>query len=247
MAGASDEDVASFCQETGITMHQHAAVSSFLDENRKHSRKRGRSEKPLQAYFSAPLSADENTALDGRLLHLMADARLPFALVERASFVELVGSLRQSAIESLPSRRQLSGSVLNRAAEAAMRSSLGAVKALACGEVRATLMVDGYKGHDGRHTLGAVVGVLAKRCVHDIEEEGYQHHGLATAAGVASFLERIDNDVGVLVACVCTDDAGQCGRAKRILALRHPRLIFLRCMAHQLNLLVKHGLRNTSL
>lgn len=176
----------------------------------------------MQAYFSAPLSADENTALDGRLLHLMADARLPFALVERASFVELVGSLRQSAIESLPSRRQLSGDVLNRAAEAAMRSSLGAVKALACGEVRATLMMYGYKGHDGRHVLGAVVGVLAKRCVLDIEEEGHQHHGLATAAGVASFIERIDKDVGVLVACVCTDDAGQCGRAKRILALRHP-------------------------
>ncbi len=31
----------------------------------------------------------------------------------------------------------------------------------------------------------------------------------------------------------CSDDAGQQGRGRRILALRHPDIIFHRCYAHQ--------------
>jgi hypothetical protein len=43
-------------------------------------------------------------------------------------------------------------------------------------------------------------------------------------------------------ACVI-DNAGQCGRARRILALRHPDIIFLHCFAHDVNNLVKEVLR----
>ena len=38
---------------------------------------------------------------------------------------------------------------------------------------------------------------------------------------------------------MCTDDAGQCARAKRILSLRFPALYFGRCYAHQVHLIVK--------
>ncbi len=42
-------------------------------------------------------------------------------------------------------------------------------------------------------------------------------------------------DVGAVV----TDKAGNCARARRILALRWPKIVFLLCYAHQINLLVK--------
>jgi hypothetical protein len=42
-------------------------------------------------------------------------------------------------------------------------------------------------------------------------------------------------DVGAIV----TDNAGNCARARRILALRWPKIVFLFCYAHQINLLVK--------
>ncbi|CAK9858545.1 unnamed protein product [Sphagnum jensenii] len=42
-------------------------------------------------------------------------------------------------------------------------------------------------------------------------------------------------DVGAVV----TDNAGNCARARRILALRWPKIIFMFCYAHQINLLVK--------
>lgn len=38
-----------------------------------------------------------------------------------------------------------------------------------------------------------------------------------------------------------TDDAGQCGRARRISALRWPKMVFLRCFAHDINNLVKQA------
>jgi hypothetical protein len=41
------------------------------------------------------------------------------------------------------------------------------------------------------------------------------------------------------VSAVITDNVGNCARARRILALCWPKIIFLICYAHQINLLVK--------
>eukprot|EP00644_Phytophthora_capsici_P017236 jgi/Phyca11/122534/e_gw1.48.316.1 len=46
-------------------------------------------------------------------------------------------------------------------------------------------------------------------------------------------------DQGWEIGSCVTDDAGQCARARRILALRWPNIIFLRCFAHDINNLVK--------
>lgn len=37
----------------------------------------------------------------------------------------------------------------------------------------------------------------------------------------------------------CSDDTGNCGKARHILALRHPDIILNKCWAHQINLMVK--------
>ena len=44
----------------------------------------------------------------------------------------------------------------------------------------------------------------------------------------------------------CSDDAGQCARARRILSLRYPYIIWTRCWAHQINLMVKALLKSSS-
>ncbi|DBA02489.1 TPA: hypothetical protein N0F65_010961 [Lagenidium giganteum] len=44
---------------------------------------------------------------------------------------------------------------------------------------------------------------------------------------------------GVSVRAVVTDQVGQCARAKRILSVRFPHVVFGRCFAHQMNLVVK--------
>ncbi|POM58227.1 LOW QUALITY PROTEIN: Hypothetical protein PHPALM_37159 [Phytophthora palmivora] len=66
---------------------------------------------------------------------------------------------------------------------------------------------------------------------------GSSHHIIALArlmqSSIIRALELVWNVGGVI-----TDNAGQCARARRILALRWPN-IFLRCFAHDVNNLVK--------
>eukprot|EP00644_Phytophthora_capsici_P004405 jgi/Phyca11/109558/e_gw1.17.647.1 len=49
---------------------------------------------------------------------------------------------------------------------------------------------------------------------------------------------------GWKIGAVVTDNAGQCGRAPRILSLRWPSLAFVICFAHDLNNLVKSVLKS---
>ncbi|POM68972.1 hypothetical protein PHPALM_14802 [Phytophthora palmivora] len=46
------------------------------------------------------------------------------------------------------------------------------------------------------------------------------------------------------IAAVVTDDAGHCGRARRLLAQRWPGIAFIRCFAHDINNLVKQVLKS---
>ena len=66
---------------------------------------------------------------------------------------------------------------------------------------------------------------------------------MANAEEIECAIERAEADFGFRIGCVTTDDAGQCARAKRILALRFPNVYSGRCYAHQVNLIVKDVLK----
>ncbi|KAK1867796.1 hypothetical protein I4F81_010296 [Pyropia yezoensis] len=146
----------------------------------------------------------------------------------------------------MPTRRRLAGPLLAAAASSSQTRMLGQMKAQLSGALRGTLMCDGYERDDRVHVMGSIAGVLGLRYVLEAKEEGSAHHGLAAASAISGVLDRLKSD-GLAIGAVWTDDAGQCGRARRILALRYPSLVFLRCMAHQMNLLMKHVLLDTSL
>lgn len=131
------------------------------------------------------------------------------------------------------------------AASSSQTRILGEVKAQLCGALRGTLMCDGYERQDRVHVMGSIVGVLGLRYVLEAKEERFSHDGLAAASAISCVLDRLKSD-GVAIGAVCTDDAGQCGRARRILALRYPSLVFLRCIVPQMNLFMKHVLLDTS-
>jgi hypothetical protein len=68
------------------------------------------------------------------------------------------------------------------------------------------------------------------------------HHGIAVATGWETIVrERLTIDPKFRF--FLSDDAGQCGRARRILALRFAFLLWLKCFAHQVNLMVRYLLR----
>jgi hypothetical protein len=71
----------------------------------------------------------------------------------------------------------------------------------------------------------------------DTEEAGKDHDGVALARG----WERLMlTKYELTFSYFCSDDAGQCGCARRILALCYPFILFMKCWAHQVNLMVKH-------
>jgi len=209
--------------------------------------KRRKADPTLESFFSRDLSAAERGELDKRLLRLVADRRFPFSFVESQAFINFFSLLCQSAVSRLPNLRQLGGPILDAAAADAKTKSRHAVRTLLQDSARATSMLDGYKTAHNTHLLGAVIGIGAERYILDAEEEGYQNHGVAAASEMASVIEMLEADGDLPIGCACTEDAGHCGRARRILALRYPKLEFLRCLAHKVNLLMKHVLQDSSL
>ena len=98
------------------------------------------------------------------------------------------------------------------------------------------MIVDGYKNVSSEHIESIIVSVGGTMFPLGMDACGTDHDGLS----VARFLERLlkEHCLKYNVKYVCTDDAGQCGRARRILALRYPHFVFMRCYAHQINLMV---------
>ncbi|KAG3111280.1 hypothetical protein PI125_g9301 [Phytophthora idaei] len=71
------------------------------------------------------------------------------------------------------------------------------------------------------------------------------HDGFTLARQLETIMIDAE-DNGWNIGAVVTDDAGQCSRARRILALRWPNVIFLKCFAHDINNLVKSILRSSA-
>jgi hypothetical protein len=66
---------------------------------------------------------------------------------------------------------------------------------------------------------------------------GTIHHGVAVAMMIEKLLFVAYKDLHTFH-YFCCDDAGQCGRARRILSLRYPEIFFMCCWTHQINLMV---------
>ncbi|GMF53666.1 unnamed protein product [Phytophthora fragariaefolia] len=73
---------------------------------------------------------------------------------------------------------------------------------------------------------------------YGLRPTGDRHDGLAIVQQMENVIEELlasEWKVGAVV----TDNAGQCGRARHILALRYPKIAFVHCFAHDINNLVK--------
>lgn len=100
----------------------------------------------------------------------------------------------------------------------------------------AGLTLDGCKNAAGQHIESVIISVGGDSFPIGIDNCGTEHDGLAVARFIEGLIRKHGDEHDIKHAC--TDDAGQCGRARRILARRFPHTIFMRCYAHQLNLMV---------
>lgn len=186
------------------------------------------------------LTEDEKRILHVLCLELVVDNNLPFSFVERFTFRKIVEFLHCAAVNNLPHHRLVAGRLLTERSKVAVAWGLNELTQRSkCGQYIG-LSSDGWMNINKNHILAVVLTCNDFQFTIDSVQCGNEHHGIAVAQETKEFLLELakeDNRYGAqyIISYFCSDDAGQCGRARRILALRWPHMIFMKCFAHQVS------------
>ncbi|KAG1686443.1 hypothetical protein DVH05_004871 [Phytophthora capsici] len=169
-------------------------------------------------------SRSEYKQIERSLIKLHADNHLADRFIEQDSTQRFMELVCPGLTDILPSHRALGTRVLKEHAARCKSVNADALR----------LMKESTKGW---------VNLLSDSIADDLLPAG-PHHGIAIAKQLEEVSERALGEKWRVGACV-TDDAGQFGRARRILALRRPQVVFLHCFAHAVNNLVKTVLKSS--
>jgi hypothetical protein len=102
------------------------------------------------------------------------------------------------------------------------------------------MMVDGWEAIDKTHIEGVLLKAGQETFLLTAVPPGSEHHGIAVATMWENIIDTHAKAHKPWLRYFCSDNAGQCARARRILALRRPHIIWMFCWAHQVNLMVGH-------
>jgi hAT family C-terminal dimerisation region len=171
--------------------------------------------------------------------------KLPDAFIEARATSDLLQFLRPGIGPMLPKRRTLGGRILETNAAIYTAADVAALRTKQSESGgRINFLSDVWKNVSRDHLLGCQLSLFGLVTSFAVEPAGDKHDGI----NIAKLLEGVIKDAiiqGWNIGSVITDDAGQCGKARRILTLRWPKVAFLRCFAHDINNLVKLVLRTS--
>eukprot|EP00918_Siedleckia_nematoides_P046603 GHVU01102141.1.p1 GENE.GHVU01102141.1~~GHVU01102141.1.p1 ORF type:complete len:400 (-),score=55.52 GHVU01102141.1:627-1826(-) len=143
----------------------------------------------------------------------------------------------------LPSRRTIGGPLLANTAEEERKAALDAVK----DELSDTggclpVAVDSWENIANTHMMGVLVGPGRKAFPYEYAlgnggnvHTGTEFHGIAMAKELEVVMKSVSQFSGVTVGAMVSDDAGQLGKGRRLLALHYPYVYFGKCYAHDVN------------
>jgi Protein of unknown function (DUF 659) len=217
-----------------------AASASTSSTTTKTSRRKRNSlvDSSLLEYFVKPMSEEEVSDMEEKLIEMIVDNHLAFNIVERPSFLRFVASLRNTANTRIPGRTKTKEKLLVNAATIAKEDLLEHVKKELDKGHHAGLIVDVWMNVRKIHIEGVILKAGDGFFALQADQADYEHDGMAVAQGWEGLIIRFGDEYDGLHYFL-SDDAGQCARARRILALRHPHMIWMRCWAHQINLMVR--------
>ncbi|OWZ04661.1 hypothetical protein PHMEG_00023399 [Phytophthora megakarya] len=194
----------------------------------KHGKTSSRKKKRKRQFSKLEIKEVERS-----LVELHADQHLPDRFVEQDSL------LCPGVTDVLPSGRVLGGGIRK---EHAVRRSKKDVQTLAAIQTdsggRVNLLSDVWQNVSKVHLLGAQLVLFGVLLTYSLEPVGDRHDGIAIAQDLEKLLKRVLHEKWNVCGLV-TNNAGQCGRATRILALRWPQIVFLFCFGPNVNNLVK--------
>jgi hypothetical protein len=190
-------------------------------------------------HFTRMLNQAELKVMEKLLLEMIVDCAMPFSVVERGTFRRFVDSLRPAVSTQLPRRTKVKETLLANAAKEADEAFVIQTQAAFSLGHRAGLVVDAWSNVNKVHIEGVILTLgVASFLLNSVLADS-THHGIAVAHGWEQLLFGEHKGATYSFHYHCSDDAGQCGRGRRILALRYPWILWLKCWAHQINLMVK--------
>jgi hypothetical protein len=191
----------------------------------------------------ATFTTTERQTLWRLILEFQAEALLPDRFIELSSARRLLLWLNEKCNGALPRRQVLGTDVLHEYAglyAAEQQNSLATTQRISGGRVN--FLSDGWQNISKQHILACLLSLFGVVFTYGIRSTGTEHHALVIAKQLEEILMEMQES-GWNVGAIVTDNAGQCGRARRILARRWPKISFLRCFAHDINNLVKAVLK----
>ena len=190
----------------------------------------------VRSHYTILLPPAQVAEMHTFLIEMLVDCAIPFRVVDRESFRQFIEKIRPNASSQLPSRSKVKDLLITAAASAQVQVNACIEEELRKGH-RAGMVVDTWSNVNKIHVEGVLITLGGRSFMLESNLSGYKHHGIAVARGWQCLLMETYHKYTFHY--FCSDDAGQCGRARRILALRFPFIIFNRCWAHQVNLMVK--------
>lgn len=198
----------------------------------------------INEYCPAPLKADRKKLWHNLVLEFQAESLLAASFVELPSFKRMITFANTKCATALPNRRQLGGSILDNYSTASIADEEALLRNTQKDGLRVNVLSDGWQSIAKTHLLGVMLSLQGIISTYGTFACGHRHDAIALAEQVEELIVRM-GDQGWNIGAIVTDNAGNCARARRILALRWPKVIFLFCFAHQIQLLVKDVIKTS--
>jgi hypothetical protein len=167
----------------------------------------------------------EAEGLQDLICLFLVESGLPWTLVEKSTFHAILNKVRPGSSAFVGTRRNMSGHILDGLHMRALATQEVRMKKQ-LGIHRPALLVDGWQSKRNKiHIEGVVCKMGMEVFTIQFEYSGTEHHALA----VATLWEKLAmaGFMGQNYSYVCSDNAGQCLRARNILALRYPHMLWL--------------------
>jgi len=219
---------------------------------------------PMDAHLPRPFSPPKTREFQTDLLGVLLFSAVAFNFIDspvlRCFLLKWVPGLK-----TLPTRQTLSGPVLDRL----LADCVAAAKVIYLKSCYITMSMDGWKSRAGRKLMGIMcsnvgsadgrvaadfrgttdittVSESATLVQHELESE--MAKGVETGDWALPLASgALSTDTASAVVGVVSDSASANVGAKRALSLLHPSIIFVACLAHQLNLLTGSVIGHESL
>lgn len=176
----------------------------------------------LDNYFIRPLSKEDTKKATSLLVEFVVDSALSFRMVNKPSFLRFVDALRPMYSSSLLKRTKLKRLVTDRAG-VALTEMHGVISSMEKIGHRVGMVIDGWESTSKEHVNGVVLAVEGEAFYVQCDNAGTEHDGLAVSRGWETLIAKYAEQYKI--SYHCSDDAGQCARARRIMRLRYPDIL----------------------